>query len=419
MRRLRALPLHLASAAALMVVVLGASKARADVTVFDNDGWSLYTRGLIATHYQLAIGDGDPPPGGGKGTLLGGKFLTSLVETADKKVTLSRMRSGFVGTQLGIGVNRRVSDRVHVESLFAFNADDISSDRAQEGLKQVDLREAWASIVTPYGSLKFGRMFSIFGSASASVVLVAYHYGVGNPCTFAASVIACGSVGAGPLYAGFDSQMRYISPRVAGFELQVSIMDPSRAQSDFTRTPLPRVDGELNYDHTFGPAHLHLIGQGLFDQPTTPTGEKLTAWGAMGTGQLDIGGLTVAGGGWTGKGIGTRVPLESEDPTYPISFDQSHVARAFTGLFGNAAYDFHGTAVAAGGGILSVTPTAVDQDVNTAYSILSQNQEFHVVLSQKIDSVVLVAEFMHWKSLWHYNEVQNINFTGVGVNYFW
>ncbi|HEY2729322.1 MAG TPA: porin [Polyangia bacterium] len=424
MRRLRASTLRLASAMALAAVFLSSGRAAANVTFFDDNGWSIYTTGLIAAHYQLTTGDGDPsslnPQGG---VLLGGKFLTSQVQTSGSgapTVTLSRLRSGFVGTQIGFGVNRRISDQVHVESLMAVNLEDISSDRGQSPSKGVDFREAWASLVTPYGSLKFGRMFSIFGSASAEVVLIAYRFGVGNPCTLSSSVIGCGSVGAGPLYAGFDAQMRYISPRIGGFQLQVAVVDPTRSQTNYLLTPVPRIDAELSYDHTFGATRLRLIGQGMSDQPEKQdaTMQKLNVWGVMGAGIVDVAGLTVAGGGWTGAGIGTHVPLETEDPTYPIAFDGTGETRLFRGFFGNVAYDYQGTALAVGGGALFVRPTA-DDKITSAYSILAQNQEFHAVLSHKMDTIVFTAEYMRWTSKWHYGELQNMNFGGVGVNYFW
>jgi hypothetical protein len=428
MRRFRALTLRLAPAALLFAVVMSPAKARADVVVSDHDGWTFYTNGLVAAHYQLATGDGDPKPLDGRQTLLGGKLLTSNVEDgrgASPTVTLSRMRSGFVGTQIGFGVNRQISQTVHVESLLAVSVNDISNDRGQDGPKGVDFREAWASVVTPYGSFKFGRMFSIFGSASAQVVLIAYRYALGNPCSFVVpGGIGCGSVGAGPLYAGFDAQMRYISPRFAGLEFQFSVSDPTRSSTDFVLTPMPRFDAELNFDHKFGAAtRLRVITQGLYEAPEKIEGtnlRKLNVWGAMGSAILDAGGLSVGGGGWTGAGIGLRVPLEVEDPTYPLSFEpKTGETRRFLGFFGNVAYDYHGSAVAVGGGSVFVRATASDIDPAVAYSVLTQNTEGHVVFSQRIDTVVLTAEYMRWMSKWYWGETQNLNFMGVGANYFW
>jgi hypothetical protein len=443
MSRLRVSTLWLSSAALLAALVASPSVARADVTIFDQDGWSFYTNGLVATHYQLTMGDSDPK------TLVtqafaGGKFQTSNVEDGrNGNVVLSRMRSGFVGTQIGFGVNRQISQNVHVESLLAISVDDVSNDRGQGGVKGVDYREAWAAIVGPYGTFKFGRMFSIFGSASAQVVLIAYRYGIGNPCAFSVpGHIACGSVGAGPLYAGFDAQMRYISPRIGGIELQISISDPTRAAADYTLTPVPRVDGEINFDGKVGPAHAHVTVQGLYEQPKWVDRSELkglNVWGAMASGIVDAFGATLGGGAWTGAGIGIRVPLEVEDPTYPLSYDpETREARHFLGAFGNLAYQLKstGTGVALGGGAVFIKPTNHDKQTmdipemmvngtvipavpKPSYSVLTQNYEGHVVFTQQFDAVVFTLEYMRFHSKWYFGEQQSMNFMAVGANYFW
>jgi hypothetical protein len=426
MRQLRALSPKLTSFALLLIVALYAGPTRADVTIFDHDGWSFYTAGLVAAHYQLVKGDGDPDTM--HGVLLGGKILSSGQEDTtggSKEVTISRIRGGFVGTQIGFGVNRQLTMNTRVESFMAVSLIDISSDRGQAPSKNVDFREAWAAVVSPYGTFKFGRMFSIFGSASAQVVLMAYRYGVGHPCTVSSSVITCGSVGAGPLYAGFDAQMRYISPRLAGFQLQVAVVDPTESNASilYTLTAVPRFDGEINYDNTIGPARLRVFAQGITDRPvrvnsTTNSLETLNAWGAMGALLLDVGGLSLGGGGWTGSAIGTRVPLEAEDPTFPIAYDQTGKPRMFRGFFGNAQYNYEGTALTVGGGIVYVEATDDDQ-TTMMFSLLDHNQEVHAVLTHKFDAIVLNAEYMRWKSVWHYGETQNLNFAGVGINYVW
>src|SRR5260370_16802960 len=167
--------------AALASAFLIATRARADIKIYGKDGLSVYTRGLIAAHYQIGVGDADPAGKDGRG-LIGGKFTDEGVkDSRDNSVLLSRVRSGFVGSQLGLGVNRRISDSVNVTSLVAISVNDVSSSRGQDAFKSADFREAWAAIATPFGTLKVGRMFSIFGSASGQVVLLAFRYGFGTP----------------------------------------------------------------------------------------------------------------------------------------------------------------------------------------------------------------------------------------------
>src|SRR5678815_4828810 len=91
--------LRYAPAVLLVVVALSSGRANADVTVFDQDGWSLRINGLVAAHYQLINGQADP-----QGQLAGGRILdegasANMTDTAHPTLTMSNVRSGFIGTQ--------------------------------------------------------------------------------------------------------------------------------------------------------------------------------------------------------------------------------------------------------------------------------------------------------------------------------
>lgn len=432
MRRLLALCPRTALATVAVGVLLSSAHANAAVTLFDRDGWTFQTTGLVGANYQLIKGDTDPL---GK-MLVGGRINdTGLTgDQRDNKITLSDIRSGFIGTQIGFGLARQISQDVHVDSLLAGSVNGINSNRGLDTAapKSIDYREAWAQIVSPYGTLRFGRMFGLFGSGSASVVAMAYTYGVGHPCTINAATIACGSVGAGPLYAGFDGAIRYISPRIAGFQFQLSIVDPDVTVKERI-TPYPRIDADINYDQTFGAARLRLSGQSMFNRiygnPDTMTIKALTAWGVMGTGILDVGPVSVGGGAWTGKGIGERIPLEAPDPSNPLFEDQNGNLRSFLGVYGNAQVNFQGTSVTVGGGELFVKLTDLDLSMNTPTLTLTDQYEGHITITHKFaDCIIAEVEYMHWHTDWQVdpgapagmdNPKQSLNFMGGGINYIW
>ena len=400
--RIGSLRLGLAVACAL---TLFASRARADIVLYDKDGWGVFTRGQAAAFYQLSLGDADPSSATQQ--FVGG-VLSSTQESnpANNTLTLSRVRSGFVGSQIGFGVRRDISESVHVDSLMAVSLQDVSGGRATDVPEGVDFREAWANLVTPYGSFKFGRMFSIFGSASAQVVLLAYRYGIGNPCVAGGAGIGCGSVGAGPLYAAFNAEMRYITPRLAGFEAQLSVGDPVSGQdANYTQTPLPRFDAEISYDKHFGEStRLRVITQGITQEiARNNMGVEQTAniWGLMGSAIIEASGFALGAGLWEGSGIGTTRLLEVPGGTDSISFDNSGVLRLFRGYYGNVAYDYHGTRLAAGTGIVYVRPTALDEAANSPDDVLDHSAEWHVVFTQQFDAFILTAEFARWTERWH------------------
>jgi len=408
-------------------LTLFASGARADIVLYDKDGWGVYTRGQAAAFYQLSLGDADPSSATQQ--FVGG-VLSSTQEAnpANNTLTLSRVRSGFVGSQIGFGVRRDISASVHVDSLMAVSLQDVSGGRTVDVPEGVDFREAWANIVTPYGSFKFGRMFSIFGSASAQVVLLADRYGIGNPCVAGGAGIACGSVGAGPLYAAFNAEMRYITPRLAGFEAQLSVGDPVSGQdANYTQTPLPRFDAEINYDKQFGEStRLRVIAQGITQEiarnnmgANGTTLETANIWGVMGSAIIEASGFALGVGGWEGSGIGTTRLLEVPGGTDSISFDTTGVLRLFRGYYGNVAYDYHGTRLAAGTGIVYVRPTALDDSANSPDDVLDHSGEWHVVFTQQFDAFILTAEFSRWTERWHSEAHEIVNFSSVGANFNW
>jgi hypothetical protein len=424
----------LLTAAIAGAVVAVPSQARADVTLVEKDGWTFYTRGLVAAHYQMVKGDADPDHKnlvGGTLTAAGGEIKDSQVisnrSTIPPSITLSNIRSGFIGTQIGFGLNRKINDRIKVESLLAINAAGINSNRGQNLQKDVDYREAWAQIVSPYGTLRFGRMFGIFGEGSAEVMAMAFKYGVGHPCAINVSTISCGSSGAGPIYAGFDAAIRYISPRLAGFEFVVAAVDPSVSIKDQI-SPIPRFDGEVNFDQTWDQVSLRVIGQGMFERigsstppqgmtPGTVTTE--TIWGGMGTAIVGVGPVRLGGGGWMGKGVGERVPLEAADAANPIFQDATLEFRMFRGFYGNIQGEFANNFLTLGGGILYVKPTAFDDSPMAGADVLANQKEFHATYQYKWDAIVLNAEFMHWETKWHFGASQKLNFMGAGINYVW
>ena len=205
------------SAALLVLSALSVapSIAKADLVLYDADNWKFYTNGRVEAHYQLINGDGDPIT---HNRLVGGQIQNTGTQDEKNELLDSRIRSGFVGTQIGFGVSNKINDFLEAKAYLGVWLSGIDSNKGPPpATKDVDAREAWGSLGGPWGSFVFGRAFSIFGSASGEVNNYAFEFAVGHPCLADASTIACGSVGAGPIYAGYNAQLRYISPRVAGF----------------------------------------------------------------------------------------------------------------------------------------------------------------------------------------------------------
>jgi Gram-negative porin len=411
----------------LSALSMAPSIAKADLVLYDADNWKFYTNGRVEGHYQLINGDGDPIT---HNRLVGGEIQNTGTQDEKNELLDSRIRSGFVGTQIGFGVSNKINDFLEAKAYLGVWLSGIDSNKGTPpATKDVDAREGWGSLGGPWGTFVFGRAFSIFGSASGEVNNYAFEFAVGHPCLADASTIACGSVGAGPLYAGYNAQLRYISPRLAGFGAQVSLEDPSTLP-DFHITPLPRFEGEISYEaHFLGDGRFVVKGQGLTQEVGKLNANRdgtvsKTAWGVMGAARLEVLGLRLGGGAWTGIGMGTNNALQQDDQAKPLAHDlpagnfPGDDLRSFRGFFGNVVYDYHGTALAVGGGGAFVQETASDA-ATPSTSLLRQNVEYHAVFTQRIHSVVLSAEFMHWKSEWYLGEKQTLNFVGAGSTFVW
>jgi len=413
---------------------MGSRLASAEVVLHDADGWRFYTTGRGEAHYQVIQGDGDPHNLNNK--LVGGQIQNSS-QDQNNKLFDSRIRSGFVGTQIGFGLSNKFTETLEGRAFVGLWLNGIDSHKGNPPYsKPIDAREGWGSLNGPFGTFLFGRTFSIFGSASGEVNAYAYEFAVGNPCLAEAETIACGSVGAGPIYAAPNAQLRYMSPRLAGIQLQAALADPS-STPDYQITTYPRLEGELSYQLALGESGRVIVkGQGFMQNLAKVNGMQngtvsTTAWGGMGVARLEVGGLRVGGGAWTSKGGGTHVILQQDDPGKPLAHDlpggtnpmtgeplPGDQLRMFKGFFGNAVYTFRWTSLAVGGGTTSVQETLSDA-LTPSVSLLRQNLEFHAVLTQRIYAMYLSAEFMHWTSEWYRGEKQTLNFIGAGSTFVW
>ena len=116
-----------------------------------------------------------------------------------------------------------------------------------------------------------------------------------------------------------------------------------------------------------------------------------------------------------GKPLAHDLPGGVDPLGNPLPGDQ---LRSFRGFFGNVAFDYHGSALAVGGGAANVQETLSDL-LTPSTSLLRQNIEYHAVFTQRIYAVVLSAEYMHWQSKWYLDEKQSLNFIGAGATFIW
>jgi len=148
----------------LLFGLLGAPRAaRAEVVFYDKDDWKVYTTGRAEGHYQLILGDGDPIS---TSRLVGGQIQNTGSEDNKNKLFESRIRSGFVSTQIGFGVQNQLMPGLMAEAFIGAWLAGIDSGKTPPQSKAFDVRDGWGALTGGFGRFLFGRAFSIFGSAS-------------------------------------------------------------------------------------------------------------------------------------------------------------------------------------------------------------------------------------------------------------
>src|SRR5579862_271834 len=105
-----------AAAALLCVLGLYPSGAKAELDLYDANGWRFFTTGRVEAHYQLIQGDGDPVS---HNRLVGGQIENTESQDANNKLVDSRIRSGFVGSQLDFGVENRIGETLVAKAFIA------------------------------------------------------------------------------------------------------------------------------------------------------------------------------------------------------------------------------------------------------------------------------------------------------------
>src|SRR5882762_6114602 len=139
MRRFGSFGSRFAAALVLCALSIGPRIARADLILHVADGWQFFTRGRVEAHYQLIQGDGDPHNLNNK--LVGGQFQNTS-QDQDNKLFDSRLRSGFVGSQIGFGVSNQFSNTLEAKAFVSVWLNGIDSHKGTPpNNKDVDVRE--------------------------------------------------------------------------------------------------------------------------------------------------------------------------------------------------------------------------------------------------------------------------------------
>lgn len=333
---------HLIWFSLLGLLLVPARGAKAEVQIAESNGWTVYIDGRINAFLSHSQGDSKPNPGltGGNTTVVGGGVETDLDNTGNGKFSITRVKSGFLGNILGTGVRKQLTPDTQLQAYFAVWST-IENNRQRFFPVTPDVREGWLKLSGSWGAFQAGRALGFY---SRGLVEVDFQYahgnGVGFPCTgqdgtLEANGPACGQIGFGVIFPFYAAGFSYSTPTVSGFTLNVGVYDPATVAGHWDRTPLPRTEGELTYDRSFGNlGKLHAFADGIWQQlGEHDTTRTTSVYGGAVGGRLEFGPLRLGGGYYRGKGIGFAYAIENSPALYN---SMTGNMRNFDGFYGQA-----------------------------------------------------------------------------------
>ena len=311
--------------------------AKAEVTLVEpGKGWEVYTSGRVGGFVEVLQGDGLPIVPSGV-TLANEGVIVNANPGPDGspntgKLLASRVRSGFLGDILTLGVRRHLSESTTVTGQISIWGT-AETDSERTFLKNLpDEREGYLKIEGPGGSLLVGRALSLFSRGATEIdFLYGHGYGVGAPGGFADFGPSGGHIGYGVLASVFVAGVAYATPMFNGLQLTTGYYDPGNLVGQYYgRTKLGRPEAEATYDAKLGDVgKVHLFLNGAYQKLYgTQTSDSTSVYGAGAGARVELGPFHLGIAAHSGKGLGVNYFLNQTDS---IVNHQSNELRTFDG----------------------------------------------------------------------------------------
>jgi hypothetical protein len=259
-RRTRA-PIYL-----LLAVLVCPRPADAETVLFHDDAWLVFSDGRVGAFASWALGDALPQPsyrlGPNNTTIVqqvtggGWDWPTARQQLYDPafpqqtifsqgNVNQLRIRSGFAGLVLGFGIRNQLSPTTRVTGYFQLWAYTETIDQVADRVNSPDVRQGFAELEGPWGSLLAGRTRPLFSRAAAEMQLAyGYRWSVGYTPPGTQFPVPAEWFAAGIVYS---------TPSILGLRLSVGAFDPVvPGVIGFVRSQDASLEGELVFEHAFG-----------------------------------------------------------------------------------------------------------------------------------------------------------------------
>lgn len=412
-----------AVALALGILALSPLTARAELTLYEKDGWTVKHDGLAQGFYHLGFGDAAP-----SGTVapirfdfLGGYPST----TADPAGSFmgSRFRSGWTGGRFNWRITNQLSERTKISAYLGV-AYSISTQHAPPATNNNwDIRNGFLQIESSWGDLVIGRSVGLYtlGSIISTINTTSAAKGFGHACGLDGDGLGCYTTGYGVKFPGFWAGAFYTTPDLGGLRIKVAALDPVKLGSnalmsgavpvsqEFARTPLPAFQALVLYDADLGAVKLKPHVNGYWQQ-VGRAGDSTTLNPMGGAAGLDVqvGPVKLGGGGTYEKGTTMYVPLFGAE-----IIDGAGQLRTGSSFYLHGMLTLGSLDINAGYGMARLQQS--DHDVLNAFNINKDQSNIHGSLQYHVGPLTWVAELALLKHRWYAGNTQSVNFFSLGA----
>lgn len=436
------------------VVVLGSllgigAPARADVTIAAPTdgplgGWEVYTTGRVGAFVEVLRGDPipqaygtDPVTGSpiqihpvGDGGVRAGPTDPVLApdgSSGQGPLGASRVRSGFLPNILAFGLRRQITERTRIDTFFSIWAATETINRRTFHANNPDIREAYAKIEGPAGSLLVGRALSLFSRGGVEIdFLYGHGWAVGNPAGFDEQGPTAGHIGYGIIAPVFVAGVVYSTPKFHGLQLTAGYYDPATTVGIYWgRTKYGRPEAELAYDYAAGSFKLKLFASGAWQRvyslnlaqdaagnnlPDQPQADVI---GGAGGARVEVGPVHLGVAGHRGRGLGVGYFLDGSDANF--AKDTTHELRTFSGAYAQAQvvagkFDFN-----AGWGLTWIDAVDADKNPNWCGGSMMPCPGFSTATGMALPASSILKQQMGWSGVIVFHLMPNVH---IAADYF-
>lgn len=391
-------------------------------TIGGENGWQLSTDGIVDVFATYATTG--PTPGGTRAL-----SLLSAGGTESSYDQHFGVGVGLLPSVIAFNVKAPTTNGVDSTVRVGIypNIQNKSSQRFDTS-PNIDFREFFYTAKGAYGELLAGRALNLYQGKNILNDMTLLTSGTIPGSAFRGGT-TLGHIGYGYLYTNFGPQIRYTTPDLAGVKVAIEVAEPYKISSDTAKTNSPRVEAEISYAKVFGSTSVQSWLSGLYQ--TAPRSEFALARpghdnqsiGASGGATLGIGGLSLMGSGYAGRGLGM------------LSAQDGDVLGA-----NSSAVDANGRERLAYGYLLQatyqVTPS-VKLGVNYGTSRQEKNDNEpaitatnRVIVSNQESAVFMVAynlnkftqfvaEYIYAQNTWQDGAKQHSNQFALGTMFYW